>query len=108
MTDPKLIQPEIERIVGEQAPGTLSLGLAAAVWGATSGANAIIRAMNRAYGVPESRPIWRRYLLAFGLTVLSAVESESLSRRRVAVPRSRIVIGSSATARPLPTVGRRM
>ena len=68
----QLVRPEIERIVGVQDPGTLSMGLLFSVWVATSGSNAVIRAMNRAYDVPESRPIWRRYLLALGMTVLSA------------------------------------
>jgi membrane protein len=68
----RLVRPEIERLVGRQAPGTLSLGLVFAVWAATSGANAVIRAMNRAYDVQETRPFLRRYALALGLTVLSA------------------------------------
>ncbi|MGE3268173.1 MAG: YihY/virulence factor BrkB family protein [Chloroflexota bacterium] len=68
----RLVEPEIQRVIGRQPPGTLSLGLFFSLWVATSGANAIIRSMNRAYSVPESRPIWQRYLLALGLTILYA------------------------------------
>src|SRR5262249_62354683 len=38
---------------------------------ATGCTNAIVKAMNRAYGVEEARPFWRRYLLALSLTVLA-------------------------------------
>ena len=69
----RLVTPEIEQVVGTQAPGTLSLGLLFSLWVATSGANAIIRAMNRAYDVHETRPWWRRYLLALGITLVSGM-----------------------------------
>lgn len=41
-----LVRPEIERIVGVQDPGALSLGLLFSVWVATSGSKAIIRAID--------------------------------------------------------------
>src|SRR3712207_341079 len=69
----RLVTPEIELVVGTQAPGTLSLGLIFALWVATSGANAIIRAMNRAYDVDETRPWWRRYVVALGITLVSGI-----------------------------------
>lgn len=36
-----------------------------------SGTNSLIVAMNRAYDVEETRPLWKRYLLALGLALLA-------------------------------------
>ncbi|MDP8922201.1 MAG: YihY/virulence factor BrkB family protein [Chloroflexota bacterium] len=67
----RLIRPQIEDVVANQDPGTLSLGLLAAIWVATSGANATIKATNRAYDVRETRPAWKRYLLALVTTLVT-------------------------------------
>src|SRR5581483_426242 len=45
----------------------------AAVWAASGGMAALIKAMNRAYDIPETRPFWKRTLLAVGLTVAGGV-----------------------------------
>jgi membrane protein len=65
------LEGELEGIIGEQNPGALSLGIIAALFFATGGTNAVIKAMDRAYRVPESRSFWHRYLLALGLTLLA-------------------------------------
>jgi membrane protein len=65
------LEGELEGIIGEQNPGALSFGIIAALFFATGGTNAIIKAMDRAYRVPESRSFWHRYLLALGLTLLA-------------------------------------
>ncbi len=36
---------------------------------ATGGTNALIKAMNRAFEVEETRPLWRRYVVAIGMTL---------------------------------------
>jgi membrane protein len=48
--------------------GVLSLGLAGALLVATGAMNAVIKGMNRAYGVEETRPFWLRYGVALTLT----------------------------------------
>jgi membrane protein len=48
----------------------LSLGIAGAIWAASTGFNAMIVALNSAYRVKEARPFWRRQLVAIGLTVV--------------------------------------
>jgi membrane protein len=63
------LQGELEPIIGERNPGALSFGILAALFFATGGTNAVIKAMDRAYRVPESRAFWHRYLLALGLTI---------------------------------------
>ena len=50
----------------------LSLTVLGAIWAATAGTDTMMKAMNRAYDVAETRPIWRRYLLALGLTLVAA------------------------------------
>jgi membrane protein len=67
----RLVRPQIEHVVGTRNPGLLSLGILGAIWSATGWATATIKAMNRAYAVQETRPFWRRYLLAFGLMLLT-------------------------------------
>jgi membrane protein len=67
------ITPEIERVIGQQQPGLASIGALAALWAATSGTMTIIKAMNRAYGVEETRPIVKRYALGIGLTIAGAI-----------------------------------
>ncbi|HKG57306.1 MAG TPA: YihY/virulence factor BrkB family protein [Candidatus Limnocylindrales bacterium] len=64
------IRPELTRILGSTRPGLLSVGALGAVWAATSGTLALIKTMNRAYDVQETRPTWVRYGTAIGLTVI--------------------------------------
>jgi membrane protein len=64
------IQPELSRILGNTRPGLLSVGAVGSVAAATSGTLALIKAMNRAYDVEETRPAFVRYGTAVGLTIL--------------------------------------
>ena len=50
----------------------LYLSLAAAIWVASNGMLAVSRALNRACGLKESRPWWRRRILAILLTLTFA------------------------------------
>lgn len=68
----QLIRPQIEYLVTEQTPGLLSLGILGAIYAATNGTKAIMKAMNRAYGVEETRPFWKKNLVALGLTLLAS------------------------------------
>jgi membrane protein len=47
--------------------GLLTFGIVGTVWTASGGFAALIEALNVAYDVPETRPIWRTRLLAVGL-----------------------------------------
>ena len=48
----------------------LSFGILAAIWSGSGGFNAMIVALNSAYQAKEARPMWKRQLLAIGLTIL--------------------------------------
>jgi membrane protein len=67
------IRPQLEAVIGTTRPGLLTFGAIAALWAATGGTNALIKAMNRAYEVEEDRPLLPRYALAIGLTLLATI-----------------------------------
>jgi len=67
------IRPQLETVIGTTRPGLLTIGAVAALWAATGGTNALIKAMNRAYEVEETRPLVPRYALAIGLTLLGSI-----------------------------------
>ena len=47
----------------------LSLSFIGALWAASGGVRRLMKGMNRAYDVKESRPLWRRYALSVLLTL---------------------------------------
>ena len=51
----------------------LSLGILGAIWAGSTGFNAMIMALNAAYLVKEARPVWKRQLVAIGLTIVVGV-----------------------------------
>jgi membrane protein len=65
-----LLVPELRHLVGTQHPALLSLGALFAVIFATSGTNALIKALDRTIEVRETRPLLRRYALAVVVTIL--------------------------------------
>lgn len=52
--------------------GLLSVGALAALWAASAGMDSIMTALNAAYDVVDTRPWWKRRLMAIGLTVVFA------------------------------------
>jgi membrane protein len=64
---------ELQHVMQTVRPEMLSFGALAALWAATGGTIAVIKGMNRAYEVPESRPFVLRYLIAAGLTLLGSI-----------------------------------
>jgi membrane protein len=67
------LQPELERLVSSPRAELLSVGALAALWAATSGTNALVKGIHRAYGTREGRPLLLRYAVAIGLTLLGAI-----------------------------------
>jgi membrane protein len=64
-----VIEHHLRALVASSKPHLVTLGLAAALYSASRGVNAVRTALNRAYDVKESRPLWKTELLAFGVTV---------------------------------------
>ncbi len=67
----ELLRVELERVIANRTPGLLSAGAILALFFATGGMNAIIKALDRAYSVSETRPFWKRYLVALVMTVVA-------------------------------------
>src|SRR5512146_219969 len=53
--------------------GLLTFGILGTVWTASGGFAGLIEALNVAYDVPETRPIWKTRLLALGLTFITGL-----------------------------------
>ncbi|MGH7321168.1 MAG: YihY/virulence factor BrkB family protein [Candidatus Rokuibacteriota bacterium] len=64
-----LVQKTLVEIIWGAHPGLLSIGIAAALWTASSGMTAIMTALNIAFDVEDRRAWWRRRLIALALTV---------------------------------------
>ena len=72
-----LAPPEVQQVLadwtaamlGTRSPGLLSVGAIGALWGAAGGTGTLIKGLNRAYGVKETRPAWKKIGLQLGATV---------------------------------------
>jgi membrane protein len=53
------------------SPGLLTLGALGAIWAASAGIQALMRALNITYGVKEGRPFWKVKLIAIGMTIVA-------------------------------------
>lgn len=68
-----VIRTQLESVVNHRNAALLSVGLVGTLWAASAGVGTLMRAMNRAYGVEETRPAWKRYALATGLTTFAGL-----------------------------------
>jgi membrane protein len=68
----QMVADQIARIQKQPPVGLLSIGLAVSVYLASAVFQVVVAEMNRIYRVRETRPIWRRYLLAVTMTVVEA------------------------------------
>jgi membrane protein len=48
----------------------LSLGILGVIWAGSTGFTSMIEALNTAYLAKEARPLWKRQLVAIGLTIV--------------------------------------
>src|SRR3954468_12948695 len=67
------VRPQLDAVLGNTRPGLLSIGAVLALWAAMGGIGALMKAMNRAYDVEETRSFVPRTLRAALLTVLGAL-----------------------------------
>lgn len=66
--------------------GLLTVGFLGALWSASAGVSSIIPALNRAYDVIETRPYWRRKLLAIAATLSFGVVALAASIFALTLP----------------------
>src|SRR5215813_1689450 len=64
-----LLNNTFQQIVGQQRGGLLSFSILVTLWASSSGMEAIISALNRAYGQAPARPWIRQRLLSISLTL---------------------------------------
>jgi membrane protein len=69
----RFIVEQIRKVREEPPVGLLSFGFALLLWSASSMFVAVMDATNAAYGIPDTRPWWKRRLLAIVLTVIDSV-----------------------------------
>jgi membrane protein len=67
----------IEEVLGHirdtQQGGLLSVGILVALWSAATGVRALMKALNRAYDLEETRPVWKLFPLSILYTLGFAV-----------------------------------
>jgi len=69
----EVVKDQMARLQKESHVGLLSFSLIMTLWLASSLFVAVIDAMNRIYGVTESRPFWRLRLTAISMTLIQAM-----------------------------------
>lgn len=69
----KLLGDIVEQIVSQRSGGVLSAGLFLSLWSASSGVASLMDALNSAYDADETRPFWKRRLIAIALTAAMAL-----------------------------------
>ncbi len=58
---------------GSGSIAALLIGSSIAVWAASGAMGSIIKAVNRTYDCPETRPYWKRKLISIALVLVSAL-----------------------------------
>src|SRR5947207_2673736 len=68
-----LVRDVLEDVVKHRSGGLLSFALVGTLWAASSGVASLMDALNTAYDATETRPFWKRRLIALGLTLILAL-----------------------------------
>jgi membrane protein len=67
------VDQTVQQIISNRRSGLLSFSILIVIWASSSGMEAIIGALNKAYGATTSRAYWQEKLLAIGLTLGLAI-----------------------------------
>lgn len=68
-----VLEGQVRSVVDSQSVGLLSFGIIGALWAASGAMKSLIKALNRAYDVPETRPFWKSTGLAILMTLASTL-----------------------------------
>ncbi|MCP3098524.1 YihY/virulence factor BrkB family protein [Myxococcus sp. K15C18031901] len=88
-----ILGQRIQSLADSNPVGLLTVGGVGAVWAASGGIVALMVALNTAYGVEETRPVWKLRLVAVATTLMAAV---------VAIVAALAAVVTPALARKLP------
>jgi membrane protein len=69
----------IEQVLENQTGGLLSIGAVLALWGGKNAFTALMKGLNVAYGVEETRPWWKTWGIAIGLTIALGLAATAAS-----------------------------
>lgn len=69
-TNSKVLVDWITNVQNNRSGALLSFGIIGSLWSASSGINAIIKALNKAYDEPETRPFWKVKGLSLIVTIV--------------------------------------
>jgi membrane protein len=64
-----LVSKTVTQIIAARGSGKAIVGFLGALWAASAGVNSLMETLNVAYGVEETRPFWKKRLVAIALTV---------------------------------------
>jgi membrane protein len=67
------LRPVIDEVLGQRSRALLTIGIIATIWTASSGAQAVRTALNRAYGVGRGLPFWQARIKVTLFTVIGTV-----------------------------------
>ncbi len=67
------LKPVIDQLLRERSPALLTIGMLATIWAASSGAQAIRTALNKAYGVEQGLTFWQARIKVTLVTVIGTV-----------------------------------
>lgn len=90
----KIAPPAVTQILGERvrslaqtkSTGLLTISALVAIWSASGGIGALMRALNTTYGVTESRKWWKTRGIALGMTLFAALLALVAALLAVAAP----------------------
>lgn len=68
-----VVATQVEAVVQGQSGGLLSVGFLGALWAASGGVGALMKALNRTFDVDEERMWWKKYAIRLGLTAFIGV-----------------------------------
>lgn len=68
-----VMEGQVRSVVDSKSVGLLSFGIVGALWAASGAMKSLIKALNRAYDVPETRPFWKSTGLAILMTLASTI-----------------------------------
>ncbi|MBI2767491.1 MAG: YihY/virulence factor BrkB family protein [Chloroflexi bacterium] len=68
-----VIRTQVDQVVNSTNGGLISISILGAFWAAAGGVGALMKAINRAYNIPESRPFWKKTAIALAVTLLGGI-----------------------------------
>ena len=87
--------PAIEEVLTTKRGGLLTFSLVGALWVASSGVEAVRHVLNRAYGVSEVRPFWRRRIESLLVVITGGTLTLALSLSVILGPAIMAVVTST-------------